>query len=65
MGQICHSHCCVTLWFCLSYKSRCVFVQFSSLYSQSKNKSCVQANTHARLSQVTQTLSDTTAAVGA
>ena len=26
-------------------------VQFSSLYSQSKNKSCVQANTHARLSQ--------------
>ena len=50
MGQICHSHCCVTLWFCLSYKSRCVFVQFSSLYSQSKNKSCVQANTHARLS---------------
>ena len=50
MGQICHSHCCVMLWFCLSYKSRCVFVQFSSLYSQSKNKSCVQANTHARLS---------------
>ena len=50
MGQ-CHSHCCVTLWFCLSYKSICVFIQFSSLYSQSKNKSCVQANTHARLSQ--------------
>ena len=50
MGQICHSHCCVTVWFCLSYKSRCVFVQFSSLYSQSKNKSCVRANTHAWLS---------------